>query len=133
MTSFPDTPDLRPPDSPLEGWGTPHDYIALTPLNNASPRLEASRVIKTGPGRLFGITVTSTRVSAQFFQVFDASSLPADGAVPLISKSIPAGDAVGFSWLPARTFLVGIVVCNSSTQGTKTIGVADCIFDAQFI
>ena len=133
MTTFRQTPDLRPPDSPLTGWGTPPDYIALEPLNNASPRLEASRVIKTGPGILYGFTVTNTKAAIQFVQVFDAATLPADGAVPIIAKSLPASDAVGFNWLPGRTFLTGIVICNSSTQGTKTIGSADCLFDAQYL
>lgn len=125
--------DDRSPDSPLLGWGTPPGHETLEPLNNASPRLEASRVVKSGPGKLYGLTVTNTNMAAQFVQVFDASTVPADGAVPLFAKSVPAGDAVGIQWLPGRTFLVGIVVCNSSTQGDKTIGAADCLFDAQFI
>ena len=111
----------------------PSDEDALLPLNNTNPALAASRVIKTGPGILYGITVTNTKASAQYFQVFDATALPADGAVPLISKSMVASDATGFNWIPGRTFLSGIVVCNSSTIATKTIGSADCIFDAQFI
>jgi hypothetical protein len=120
-------------DSPIHGWGLPDDEDAQLPLNTTSPALQASRVVKTGPGILYGFTVSSTKASAQFVQVFDAAVIPADGAVPLISKSVPAGDAVGFSWLPGRTFNVGIIICNSSTQGTKTLGSADCIFDAQFI
>lgn len=120
-------------DSPLRGWGLPDDDEALLPLNYASPRLQASCVVKTGPGILYGLTVTNTKATAQFVQVFDATSLPADNAVPLLSKSIPATDAVGIAWFPGRTFLSGIVVCNSSTSDKKTIGSADCIFDAQFI
>lgn len=120
-------------DSPLLGWGTPDGADALEPLNAASPRLEASRVVKSGPGILYGLTVTNTNAAAQFVQVFDAAALPADAAVPLFAKSVPAGDAVGFQWLPGRTFLTGIVVCNSSTAGAKTIGAADCLFDAQFL
>jgi hypothetical protein len=103
------------------------------PLNSPSRTLEASRVIKTGVGILYGLTVTNTKASAQFFQVFDAATVPADGAVPLLSKSVPAGDAVGIDWVPGRTFRVGIVVCNSSTSATKTVGSADCLFDVQFV
>lgn len=120
-------------DSPLVGWGVPSDTEALEPLNYCSARLAASGVVKTGPGYLFGFTVTNTKATAQFVQIFDSNTLPADGTVPLLAKSLAASDAVGFAWLPARTFLVGLVICNSSTQGTKTIGSADCIFDVQFI
>jgi hypothetical protein len=27
----------------------------------------------------------------------------------------------------------GIILCNSTTQGTKTLGAADCIFDVQYV
>lgn len=124
---------LHETDSPIAGWGLPEDGETPLPLNYTNPALKASAVITTGPGVLYGLTVTNTKGTAQFVQVFDAATLPADGAVPLFAKSVPASDAVGFNWLPGRTFLVGIIVCNSSTQGTKTIGSADCIFDAQFV
>lgn len=120
-------------DSPLLGWGTPTDDEALVPLNYASPALAKSAVVKTGPGILFGLTVTNTNAAAQFVQVFDAASVPADNAVPLFSKSVPSNDAVGFQWIPGRTFLTGIVVCNSSTANLKTIGAADCLFDVQYL
>lgn len=120
-------------DSPLIGWGTPTEDDALVPLNYASARLQASAVVKTGPGILYGITITNTKASAQYLLVFDASVLPADGAIPLLAKSIPANDATGLNWLPGRTFLVGCVVCNSSTNTSKTIGSADCFFDCQFL
>lgn len=103
------------------------------PLNSTSRALEASRVIKSGTGLLYGFTVTNTKNATQFVQVFDASTVPADNAIPLFSKLLPAGDATGFAWIPARVFLVGIVVCNSSTVDKKTIGSADCLFDVQFV
>lgn len=120
-------------DSPILGWGLPDEDDALLPLNNPSPRLESSRVVKTGPGILYGFTVTNTKASAQFVQIFDAATLPADGAVPLIAVAAPAADARGVSWLPGRTFLTGLVICNSTTQGSKTLGAADCLFDVQFV
>lgn len=120
-------------DSPILGWGLPDSADALEPLNYASARLQASAVIKTGPGILYGFTVTNTKASAQYCLVFDANSVPADGAIPILAKSVAANDAVGFSWLPGRTFLVGIVICNSSTNTSKTVGSADCFFDVQFV
>lgn len=109
------------------------DDTAREPNNYASRKLENSAVVKTGDGWLYGFTITNTKASAQFVQVFDAPAVPADGQVPVIAKSVPAGDAVGFSWLPPRRFESGLIICNSSTQGSKTIGSADCLFDAQYI
>lgn len=120
-------------DSPISGWGLPDDDEALLPLNAFPGALEASRRVKSGPGILYGVTVTNTSASAVFFQYFDASTMPADGAFPLASKNVPANDAVGLNWLPGRTFLVGICVCISSTNATKTLGGAVAIFDCQFV
>ena len=120
-------------DSPVTGWGLPTDDEALLPLNHYSTALANSMVVKTGPGILYGVTVTNTLASTQYLLVFDANTVPADGAIPLLAKSLPASDAVGFNWLPGRTFTVGIVVCNSSTNTSKTIGSANCLFDCQFV
>lgn len=109
------------------------ENAGLKPYNYASRQLEASCVVKTGSGILYGFTVTNTNASARFVQLFDAATVPADGAVPILSKSVPAGDAVGFSWLPGRTFFAGIVLVNSSTQASKTVGSADQLFDAQYL
>lgn len=106
---------------------------SLTPLNYSSRALEASCVVKTGDGILYGFTVTNTKASAQWVMVFDRRDVPATGAVPILAKSVPAGDAVGFDWLPGRTFFAGLVLVNSTTQTSLTIGAADCIFDAQYL
>jgi hypothetical protein len=109
------------------------ELAGLTPDNYTSRALEASAVVKTGDGILYGFTVTNTNASAQFVLLFDGRTVPGSGAVPILAKSVPAGDAVGFSWLPGRTCFAGIVLCNSSTQGSLTIGAADCLFDAQYL
>ena len=133
MTTFRQTPDLRPPDSPLVGWGTPPDYIALEPLNIHSNVYQASLVVKSGPGILYGFTVYNSKSAAQFIQVFDAATLPADGAVPAFVVTVATAANFGVNWLPGRTFQTGIVICNSSTGPTKTIGSADCFFDCQYV
>ena len=124
-------------DSPLTGWGTPTPDIALEPLNYASPALASSAVVKTGPGILYGFTITNTSSSAQYVLLFDyanaATPVPANGAIPLLAQSCPANDATTFNWIPGRTHLVGIVLCNSSTNATKTLGSANCFFDVQFV
>ena len=120
-------------DSPILGWGLPDGDEANLPLNYHSARLEASCVVKTGPGILYGFTFSNTLASAQYVLLFDAAGVPADGAIPILAKSCPTNDAVGFAWLPGRTFLVGVVLCNSTTNTSKTLGAANCFFDVQFV
>ena len=102
------------------------------PLNFNVGALRNSIVV---PGRLvvYGFTVYNTKASAQYLNVFDGSTLTADGAVPLFSWPLAANSGVGFGWQPnGRQFQGGLVLCNSSTDATKTIGSADCFFDVQF-
>jgi hypothetical protein len=103
------------------------------PPNYESRQLEAFAVVKTGDGVLYGLTVTNTNAAAQYVLGFDARTLPGDGAVPLFGYKVPAGDALPLTWIPGRTFFSGIILCNSSTQATKTIGAADCLFDVQYL
>jgi hypothetical protein len=120
-------------DSPLLGWGTPTEDDALLPLNYTSPALASSCVVKTGPGLLVGFTVTNTSASSQYVLVFDATTLPADGTIPILAASVSANTTSTFNWIPGRTHQHGIILCNSSTNTSKTIGSANCIFDVQFL
>lgn len=106
--------------------------IVTLPRNYALQQLAASIII---PGTLvvYGFTVYSARSSSQFVCMFDADALPADASVPIISWPLAANSGVGFGWQPnGRKFESGIVLCNSSTDATKTIGSADCFFDVQY-
>ena len=104
------------------------------PLNTHSNVYENAHAVKSGPGYLFGFTVYNSKGSGQFIQVFDSSTLPAEGAVPETFFDIATVVAKGVQWLPlGRSFLRGIYLVNSSTGPTKTIGSADCFFDAQYI
>ncbi len=87
------------------------------------------------PGRIvvYGFTVYNTKASAQFINCFDANALPANGGVPLFSWALAANTGVGFGFpVNGRQFQTGLVLCNSSTDATVTIGSADCFFDVQF-
>jgi hypothetical protein len=102
------------------------------PLNDYVPALAASIVL---PGHLlvYGFTVYSTKGSAQFVLMFDTGTLPGDGAVPIFPWPVAASNGVGFAFTPrGRQFRTGLVLCNSSTDATKTIGSADCFFDVQY-
>lgn len=83
----------------------------------------ASLIAKAAAGVLHEVRVTNG-ASAQYFQVHDSATLPADTAVPKESFYVPA-NTTGFLSVRSEAYTNGIVVCNSSTLATKTIGSAD--------
>lgn len=103
------------------------------PTNSAQSTYAASKVIKGSAGTLFGIAGYNSKASAQFIQLHDASSLPADTAAPEFNITVPAASNFSIDFgTRGMTFSTGIVVCNSSTAETKTIGAADCQFFARY-
>lgn len=116
--------------APLAEWFPP-PY--RQPWNANAPKLASSLVARTGVARLVGFTVTSTNVAAQFIQVFDLAAVPSNGALPLFTINVPIASSVSAYWgSMGRWFDRGITICNSTTQGTLTIGAADCLFDVQY-
>lgn len=102
--------------------------------NSSSGKLENARVVKSGAGRLFGVGGLNNKASAQFILGFDATALPANGAVPAFVMTAPASDNFWVSWAPNwRDFRDGWVFANSSTPSTLTLGSADCWFDVQYL
>ena len=125
-------------ESQSYGLGYPQPYpFGITenlPRNAFSNVLEASHVAFAGQGRVLGVTVSSTKNTAQFIQLFDAVAAPATGAVPLISVDIATVTAKGIAWDPyGRWMDRGCVFANSTTQGSFTPGSADCLFDVQYV
>jgi len=102
--------------------------------NVSSAAYEKSHVIKASAGRLYSLTGYNSGVS-QFYQMHDSSTLPADTAVPACVVWVAAGTNFSFDYGDVgRPFTNGIVICNSSTGPTKTIGAtADSWFDAQIV
>lgn len=99
----------------------------------SSTSLEASKIIKASSGKLHLLTVTNSG-SAQFLQIFNSASVPADGATPDYVYYLPAASTITMDYTAfGRRFGTGISVCNSSTLATKTIGSADCFFMAEYI
>lgn len=93
-------------------------------------------VVKASAGRLFSLIGYNSRTSAQFIQVHNTTSLPADTAVPIYFFRVEAQSnfSLTFDYADiAAYFSTGITVCNSSTGPTKTVGSADCWFVAEYI
>jgi hypothetical protein len=104
------------------------------PLNATTAAYAASLVVLAAPGILYGLQGYNSKASAQFIQVHDAASLPADTAVPAVVLTAAATSNFSLDLgVYGRKFVNGIVICNSSTGPTKTIGSADVWVDAQYL
>jgi hypothetical protein len=100
--------------------------------NRSTTAYAASLVISASPAKLHRVTIFNNAGTALFVQLHDAASLPADTAVP--KAIIRIATASSFVWDfgdSGRIFNTGIVICNSTSGATKTIGGAECWFDAQ--
>lgn len=120
------------------GDGTPSWHVIARMVEGAASNattsaLAASLVVKASAGVLLGFQGVNTSGSAQYIQVHDAASLPANGAVPKLVITVPAGENFSLDLSRGRVFTNGIVICNSSTAATKTIGSANCWIDAQYL
>jgi hypothetical protein len=116
--------------------GIPFDdlYGDTRPTSNSSPALSSSIIALAGAGRLIGFSVYSNRGSSQFIQVFDAQTTPSNGAVPVTVFTVAATSNLGVYWgPPGRWMNQGVVLCNSSTAATLTLGSADTFFDVQVL
>ena len=103
-----------------------------SPISDAPAKLAAS-YIATGYLRVYGISVYSSLITPQWILMFDASSLPADTAVPRMAFPVAASANLGLYFGPmGRIVRQGLVLCNRTTDTTKTIGASNCFFDVEY-
>ncbi len=108
--------------------------VDLGPLNSTSVAYEASRIVKPASGIVYGLSGYNSKGSAQWIQIHDAAALPANGAIPKVIITVPTISNFSILFGPqGRRFFNGIVVVNSSTGPTLTIGSADVWFDVQYV
>lgn len=109
-----------------------HAVDAGYPDNASTTAYATNLVVCARAGRLFGLSGYNSG-GAQFLQIHDAAALPSDTAVPSVVVAIAATANFSIDFgLRGRRFATGIVVCNSSTGPTKTIGSATIFVDAQY-
>jgi hypothetical protein len=109
------------------------------PKTLASGGATASLVVKASPGILFKVFIYNNNAAIRYLHIFDSTSLPTNGAAPNIPPySLPAtGTAVSPTVVDFGNdgvrFTMGIVVANSTTQTTLTIGSADSAIAVSYI
>jgi hypothetical protein len=90
---------------------------------------EASAIPKNAAGSFYGFTGFNSG-PAQWIMVFDSATLPVDGTAPKIAPVYaPTNSNFSFNWgqYPIA-FANGVVICNSTTGPTKTLGAANCLY-----
>lgn len=97
---------------------------------DSSAAAEASAIVKASAGTLYQLVGYNAKTSAQFIQLHDSSTVPADTSVPALVFKVAASTAFDLTLPKGFPLTAGIVVCNSSTYATKTMGSADCFFTA---
>lgn len=110
-----------------------HQSADGAPSWDDSAAAEASSVIKAGPGSLYGFIVHNANGGTRWFQIYDSTTVPADGAVPKVSVAIPSGTTVVVNMpFERRWFATGMAWALSSTVATKTIAAADAYAQVAF-
>lgn len=97
--------------------------------SNSSTALEASRVISASACMPSRASMLNTNASVRYLQIFNTTSLPANGAVPIDSMHCTTGQRAVITYsIPTDRCGTGLTVAFSSTSNTLTIGAAEALF-----
>lgn len=110
----------------------------FAPSHYASQAAEASAIVKNGPGVIYRLSGYNAKGAGQFIQIFDALSVtngvPADNAIPIFAGTVATVSNFNFDFgVYGLKCSRAIVITNSSTVATKTIGSADCQFYVDYL
>jgi hypothetical protein len=109
------------------GFPIPHPADRRYPVAASSANAAAaSAAVATTAGWVYSIVGYTT--TEPFIQLHDAAALPANGVVPLLTLPVLPGQWFEFHFPVGIRFYNGLILCNSSTDLTKTIGGATTQF-----
>lgn len=93
----------------------------------------ASLVVKANAGNLIKVKGWNNQAGTRYIQVFDATALPANGTIPLITHQVSGTSNFEFDCGEfGRPFTTGIVIATSTTATTLTVAAANILVDAQY-
>jgi hypothetical protein len=119
--------------TPLPVVVSPSSSSAVAPTNSAQAAAADRKIFKATAGTLYGFSGYNGKTTAQFIQLHNSATLPSDAAVPAFNMiANPLANFSADFGQYGMSFDAGIVICNSATSETKTIGSADCQFFGRY-
>ena len=120
-------------EQPIAVGSVPANYDASGLQHIASAAIETSHVLLAAAGQLYRFSYNNGNGATRYLQLFNAKALPANGAVPYCTPvPVLTGQTVNIDYgalgLP---FPTGIVIANSTTAASLTIGSAVGFFSAE--
>lgn len=99
--------------------------------SSSSTALEASRVVSASACLVSRVSMLNTNASVRYLQLFNTTSLPANGAVPIDSAHCTTGQRAVITYsIPTDRCSTGLTLAFSSTSNTLTVGSAEALFTA---